>query len=115
VAVISDLLQSAGIGRSLDILRSARFEPWVLQLTDPEDAALPVMGELLLTDCETGEERVVVVGPAAVVEARRRLSAISEAARHECRRRRVPWQKVSVEVSVEDHVMQMLRSRTMLG
>ncbi len=114
VILISDLLDPEGVGRALDVLRFARFEPWVLHLASPEDAEAPGFGEMKLVDCETGEERIVVVTANVVAEAKRRVEALAQQAQHECRRRQVPWRTLDATLAIEEQVLQLLRAGSML-
>jgi hypothetical protein len=59
--LISDLYDPAGFEKGINVLRYNKFEPFVLHVTDPGDAALDLKGDLVLYDCETGEEREVTV------------------------------------------------------
>jgi uncharacterized protein (DUF58 family) len=52
--VISDFLAPSGWKAAMDLLRSARFEPAMLQVSSPDEAEVPVRGEVLLEDRETG-------------------------------------------------------------
>jgi len=54
VLVLSDFLSSSGWKPALDILRHARFEPALLQISAPEDSEPPPTGEVILSDAETG-------------------------------------------------------------
>ncbi|HCP45433.1 MAG TPA: DUF58 domain-containing protein [Deltaproteobacteria bacterium] len=54
VLILSDFLSPSGWQPALDILRHARFEPALLQVSAPEDAEPPPSGEVILRDAETG-------------------------------------------------------------
>jgi len=54
VLVLSDFLSPSGWQPALDILRHARFEPALLQITTPGDGEPPPTGEVILRDAETG-------------------------------------------------------------
>lgn len=58
VLVLSDFLDP-GWKRGLDLLRHARFEVGLLQVSDPDEGEAPVRGEVLLRDRETGGVRRV--------------------------------------------------------
>ena len=52
--VISDFLTPGGWQRGLDLLRHARYEVGILQVSAPSEAQAPKRGEVLLRDRETG-------------------------------------------------------------
>ena len=52
--VISDFLAPDGWQSAIDVLRSARFEPALLQVSNPDEADIATRGEVLLDDRETG-------------------------------------------------------------
>jgi hypothetical protein len=59
--LISDLFDPAGFERGINVLRYNKFEPYVVHVIDPEDARPKLHGDVLVYDCETGEEREVTV------------------------------------------------------
>ena len=48
--LISDLYDPAGFEEAINQLRYAKFEPFVLQLVDPEEASPPLHGDVRLVD-----------------------------------------------------------------
>jgi uncharacterized protein (DUF58 family) len=69
--VISDFFDPAGYRRALDLLRYRQFEPHLIQLHAPEDAAPRVLGDVRLEDVETGAARQVTVTEARLRAYRR--------------------------------------------
>ncbi|MBW2459226.1 MAG: DUF58 domain-containing protein, partial [Deltaproteobacteria bacterium] len=59
--LLSDLYDPAGFEKGINVLRYNRFEPFVLHVTDPSDGKPALKGDLVICDCETGEEREVTV------------------------------------------------------
>ncbi|HHH11761.1 MAG TPA: DUF58 domain-containing protein, partial [Sorangium sp.] len=59
--LISDLYDPAGFEKGINVLRYNKFEPFVLHLVDERDATPELKGDLVLYDCETGEQREVTV------------------------------------------------------
>ena len=59
--VISDFLAPTGWGRALDLLRHARYEVGILQVSSPEEAEAPHRGEIVLKDRESGRRMRVRV------------------------------------------------------
>src|ERR1700722_4045293 len=55
--LISDLYDPRGFERGLNVLRYNKFDPFVVHIVDPGDAKPRLHGDVLLYDCETGDER----------------------------------------------------------
>jgi uncharacterized protein (DUF58 family) len=63
VVLVSDLYDPHGFEKGINVLRYNKFDPFVVHVVDPEDAKPKVRGDVLLYDCETGDEREVTVTP----------------------------------------------------
>lgn len=61
--LLSDLYDPAGFERGINVLRYNKFEPFVIHVVDPAEARPKLQGDVLLYDCETGDEREVTVTP----------------------------------------------------
>ncbi len=59
--LISDLYDPAGFEQGINVLRYNKFEPFVLHVVDPRDARPELRGDVVIYDCETGDEREVTV------------------------------------------------------
>jgi uncharacterized protein (DUF58 family) len=64
--LVSDLYDPAGFERGINALRFEGFEPYVVHLRDERDGAPPLGGDVLVYDCETGDEREVTITPAVL-------------------------------------------------
>jgi uncharacterized protein (DUF58 family) len=114
VVVISDFYDPVGFERGLQRLRHGRFEPVVVQIVDPDEAAPPLKGELTVVDVETSEERAVMVTPALAAAYRQRFDARLRALARFCRERAVPCFQVTSQQPLEDLVLRVLRSGGLL-
>ena len=61
--LLSDLYDPEGFEKGINVLRYNKFEPFVVHIVDPADAKPKLQGDVLLYDCETGDEREVTVTP----------------------------------------------------
>jgi len=61
--LLSDLYDPEGFEKGINVLRYNKFEPFVVHILDPADAKPKLQGDVLLYDCETGDEREVTVTP----------------------------------------------------
>jgi uncharacterized protein (DUF58 family) len=59
--LISDLYDPKGFERGINVFRYNKFDPFVVHVVDPAEARPKLNGDVLLYDCETGEEREVTV------------------------------------------------------
>lgn len=107
--LLSDFYDPGGFENAINVLRYNRFEPYVVQLVDPQDAAPPSLGEVRLIDCETGEDREVTLTPAL----RERIADAWQAYRLElerfCISKQVPYFQASVEVAFDELVLGVFR------
>jgi uncharacterized protein (DUF58 family) len=115
VVLLSDFFDPAGAEHGLDRLRYGRFEPVVVQINAPDEAAPPLRGEVTLVDAETGEERPLTI-TAAVAEAyRERYQARLRALARFCRERAIPCVQVTSDHALEDLVLRVLRGGGIVG
>jgi uncharacterized protein (DUF58 family) len=114
VVVISDFYDPVGFERGLDRLRYGRFEPVIVQITAPDEAAPPLRGELTVIDVETGEERPVTVTPAVAAGYRQRYEARLRGLSRFCRERAIPCFQVTSSHPLEDLVLRVLRTGELL-
>jgi uncharacterized protein (DUF58 family) len=114
VAVISDFYDPVGFERGLDRLRYGRFEPVIVQITAPDEAAPALRGEVTVVDAETGEERPVTVTPAVAAGYRQRYEARLRGLSRFCRERAIPCFQVTSDHPLEDLVLKVLRTGELL-
>lgn len=67
VVLVSDLYDPHGFERGINVLRYNKFDPFVVHVVDESEARPKLSGDVLLYDCESGDEREVTV-TAAVLE-----------------------------------------------
>jgi uncharacterized protein (DUF58 family) len=115
VVVISDFFDPQGGEQGLGRLRYGRFEPVVVQINAPEEAAPPLRGEVTLVDAETGEERPVTITSAAAEAYRERYQARLRGLSRFCRERAIPCVQIASDHGLEDLVLRVLRSSGILG
>lgn len=61
VLLISDLFDAGGFRSGVDLLRHHRFEPHVIQIHTPQEAAPSLLGDVELVDTESGQTRLVTI------------------------------------------------------
>ncbi len=109
VVLVSDLYDPHGFERGINVLRYNKFDTFVVHVVDPADAKPKVRGDVLLYDCETGDEREVTVTPGV-------LSRFGEAYTHYqaeigafCASRQVSYVSASVEVPFDELILRVFR------
>lgn len=109
VFVISDLYAQDGHERGLDVLRHHRFEPVVIQVTDPDELELSHRGDALLVDCETGDRRDVTLTPRLIARYREVHASWKGEIEAFCKARQIPWFEAPVTRPFEEIILGMLR------
>jgi uncharacterized protein (DUF58 family) len=107
--LISDLYDPKGFERGINVLRYNKFDPFVVHIVDPAEARPALNGDVLLYDCETGEEREVTV----TAKVLRRFEEVHRAyladiARF-CATHQVPYIEADVHVPFEELILRVFR------
>lgn len=109
VVLASDLYDPHGFERGINVLRYNKFDPFVVHVVDKQEAKPKLAGDVLLYDCETGDEREVTV-TAKVLE-RFELAYqeyLSEIERF-CSSKQVPYIQADVSVPFDDLILRVFR------
>ena len=109
VIVLSDLYDPQGFERGINVLRYNKFEPFVLHVVDPTDAAPKLAGDVRIYDCETGEEREVTVTPKVLTQFRLAYEGYLGEIKKFCTERQVPYVPADVNVAFDELVLRVLR------
>jgi uncharacterized protein (DUF58 family) len=107
--LISDLYDPQGFEKGINVLRYNKFDPFVVHVVDPAEGKPKLHGDVLVYDCETGDEREVTVTPKV-------LARFSEAyAKYEadidrfCATHQVPFVTASVDVAFDELILRVFR------
>jgi uncharacterized protein (DUF58 family) len=114
VVLISDFYDPAGYREALDLLRWARFELVVIQISAPEEAHPPLRGEVTIADAETGEERDVTISPAVLAAYEQRHAGLLRELEGFCRERGVPCFTVTSDQPFDSVVLRVFRAGGLL-
>lgn len=107
--LVSDLYDPAGFERGINVLRYNRFEPFVLHVVDSSDAAPDLRGDVVLYDCETGDEREVTVTPAVLERYRREYEDYLARIERFCVSHQVTYFRADVDVPFDELVLRVFR------
>ena len=107
--LVSDLYDPSGFERGINVLRYNKFDPFVVHVTDPADARPKLHGDLLVRDCETGDEREVTV-TARVLDryAKAHEKYVADIERF-CTTHQVPYVAASVQIPFEELILGVFR------
>jgi uncharacterized protein (DUF58 family) len=107
--LVSDLYDPRGFEQGINILRYNKFDPFVVHVLDPSEGRPRLNGDVVVYDCETGEEREVTVTPKV-------LERYAEAHRHYleqvqkfCATRQVPYVAADVNVPFDELILRVFR------
>jgi uncharacterized protein (DUF58 family) len=107
--LISDLYDPKGFERGINVLRYNKFDPFVVHVVDPKEARPRLNGDVLLYDCETGEEREVTV----TAKVLRRFEEAHAAYLAEVERfaatHQVPYIAANVDIPFDDLILRVFR------
>jgi uncharacterized protein (DUF58 family) len=107
--LITDLYDPQGFERGINVLRYNKFDPFVVHVSDDTESRPKLAGDVLLYDCETGEEREVTV-TARVLErfAQAYKEYLSEIDRF-CTSKQVPYIHADVSVPFDELILRVFR------
>jgi len=126
LVVLSDFLYPEGLPTGLNSLASAGrasggYDVYCLQILTPaeldpaKDAQRGLIGDLRLTDAETGRAAEVTVTAPLVRKYRRRMDEHCERLRQACAGRGITYAQLSSDADVSQLLTDFLRRRGMLG
>jgi len=107
--LVSDLYDPTGFERGINVLRFEGFEPYVLHLADKKDAHPSLGGDVLLYDCETGDEREVTVTPAVLEKVAGAFREYSGRIERFCKDKQVPYLTADSETPFDEVVLRAFR------
>jgi uncharacterized protein (DUF58 family) len=107
--LISDLYDPRGFERGINVLRYNKFDPFVVHVMDPAEARPKLHGDVLLYDCETGDEREVTV-TSKVLERFEQIhkAYVAEIDRF-CATHQVPYITADVNVAFDELILRVFR------
>lgn len=114
VILLSDFFDPAGWEEPLSLLRHCQFEVQVLQVLHPEELEPRDLGDLRLTESESGTKIDVTANEALLRRYREEVTAFNEGLARFCLQRAIAHASVTCEVPFEDLVLRVLRDGLLL-
>jgi uncharacterized protein (DUF58 family) len=114
VFVLSDLFDPAGYEEPLSLLTHSRFEVHVLQILAPTELAPRSMGDMRLTEIESGQTMDITANDKLLRRYREEIAAFNSTLELFCLRRGIAFAQVSTDNPFEDVVLRVLRDGVMI-
>jgi uncharacterized protein (DUF58 family) len=106
--VISDFLDTSDFRTEMKRLAHRGFDLNLIQVLTREELTPDVVGDLLLVDSETGDERELTVNDRAMAAYRKALAVYTTELEDFSRRNRIGYALMTVEVAFEDLLLKNL-------
>jgi uncharacterized protein (DUF58 family) len=107
--LVSDLYDPAGFERGINVLRFEGFEPYVVHIQDDRDAAPPLGGDVLVYDCETGDEREVTITPDVLSKLGTAYREYGTRIERFCKEKQVPYLVADAKTPFDQIVLKAFR------
>jgi hypothetical protein len=109
VVLASDLYDPRGFERGINVLRYNKFDPFVVHVVDEQDAKPKLAGDVLLYDCETGDEREVTVTAKVLERFEEAYRTYLEDIDRFCTSKQVPYIRADVNTSFDELILRVFR------
>jgi uncharacterized protein (DUF58 family) len=107
--LVSDLYDPAGFESGINVLRYNGFEPFVVHVVDKTEAAPRVKGDVLVYDCETGDEREVTVTADLLDRLAQEFSNYRDRIERFCVQKQVPHLTADIDTPFDELVLRVFR------
>lgn len=107
--LISDLYDPKGFEKGINVLRYNKFDPFVVHVTDKREAEPKLAGDVLLYDCESGDEREVTVTQKVLDRFRHVYAEYLHDVEKFCTTRTVPYVQADVSVPFDELILKVFR------
>ncbi len=107
--LISDLYDPAGFEKGINVLRYNKFEPFVLHVVDRQDSTPDLKGDLVLHDCETGEEREVTITKRVLERYKGAYGDYLKRVERFCVKRQVDYFQADLDIPFDELILRVFR------
>lgn len=109
VVLASDLYDPQGFERGINVLRYNKFDPFVVHIVDETEARPKLAGDVLLYDCETGDEREVTVTAKVLERFEEAYRGYLEEIDRFCTSKQVPYIRADVSMPFDELILRVFR------
>lgn len=110
VVVVSDLFSPSGYQEGFDMLRHRRYEPHIIQIHDPKEAAPEFFGDLELIDVENDNVRKVTVTESNLRTYRKLFNDHQASVAKYCNSYGMGCTQTNTQVKFDELVLRMMRA-----
>jgi len=107
--LVSDLYDPRGFEKGINVLRYNKFDPFVVHVTDPGEGKPKLNGDVLVYDCETGDEREVTVTAKVLSLFGEAYAGYLADIDRFCATHQVPYVTASVDVAFDELILRVFR------
>ena len=109
VVLASDLYDPNGFERGINVLRYNKFDPFVVHIVDEQEARPKLAGDVLLYDCETGDEREVTVTQKVLDRFAQVYGEYLSDIERFCSSKQVPYIRADIGVPFDELILRVFR------
>jgi uncharacterized protein (DUF58 family) len=107
--LVSDLYDPHGFERGINVLRYNKFDPFVVHVVDKNESKPKLSGDVLLYDCETGDEREVTVTARVLQRFEEAYAKYLADIDRFCTSKQVPYIQADVTVPFDELILRVFR------
>ncbi len=107
--LVSDLYDPKGFERGINVLRYNKFDPFVVHVVDKQESKPKLSGDVLLYDCETGDEREVTVTARVLARFEEAYAQYLQDIDRFCSSKQVPYIQADVNVPFDELILRVFR------
>ncbi len=109
--ILSDFFDPRGYEEALNYLLYQRFELQLIQVLDPAELNPQLLGDVRLTDAESGAVYEATVNESLASAYTREIQGFLDGLEQFCRRRQIGYRRALTGASAEDFVLEVMRGR----
>jgi len=107
--LVTDLYDPKGFEAGINVLRYNKFDPFVLHVTDEREAKPELAGDVLLYDCESGDEREATVTAKVLEKFATVYREYLDEVERFCTSHQVPYFRADVGIPFDELVLRVFR------
>lgn len=107
--LISDLYDPQGFEKGINVLRYNKFDPFVVHVVDKEEAKPKLNGDVLLYDCETGDEREVTITAKVLERFQNVYGEYLADIDKFCTSKQVPYVQADIDTPFDELILRVFR------
>ena len=107
--LVSDLYDPGGFEKGINVLRYNKFDAFVVHVVDPAEGKPKLHGDVLVYDCETGDEREVTVTQKVLTRFGEAYEKYLADVERFCTTHQVPYVRASIETPFDEMILRVFR------